>query len=261
MISDELGRTIDLTRPPQRIVSLVPSLSEWLFHVGVGDRLVGVTDFCIEPAAELAQLPRIRGTKNPDRERIIALEPDLVLAEKEENRERDVMALCAAGIQVYVTDIRRVADAPAQLTRLAAVLDAPAAAEPLGELRSAVEAAERRLQRKRTALAFIWRDPWMAIGNDTYAGDLMRLCGLQNLAAHLPGRYPRAELAGFMDLNPDLILLPSEPYAFSEHDMVAFADFPTTTAVHNNAIHLCDGTLLTWPGMRTIKALRVFSQL
>src|SRR5262245_51499105 len=113
-ITDPLGRELTLNDTPQRIVSLVPSLTEYLFAIGAGDRVVGVTEYCVEPAAAVASLPKVRGTKNPDREAILALQPDLVLAAKEENMIRDVRELEAAGISVYVTNIETVAGALAQ---------------------------------------------------------------------------------------------------------------------------------------------------
>lgn len=262
MLTDALGRRLTLNGPPRRIVSLVPSLTEWLFSVGLGERVVGVTDYCIEPAAALVGLPRLRGTKNPDRARIIALQPDLVIADQEENRERDVQALAAAGIQVYVTAIRSVTDVPDQLGRLAIVLGvAEQAAPALEELRTAIGVAERALPAApRPTIAFIWRDPWMAVGANTYAGDLLRLCGAANCALRLPGRYPRATLDAFMALCPEVILLPSEPYAFGERDLEAFAAYADVPAVRHGRIVLCDGTLLTWPGLRAIRALQVLSQ-
>ncbi|MCS6939569.1 MAG: helical backbone metal receptor [Roseiflexus sp.] len=262
-VVDALGRHLELKNPPQRIVSLVPSLTEWLFDIGLGARVVAVTDYCIEPAAALAGIPRIRGTKNPDRAKILALQPDLVIADQEENRERDVLALTAAGIPVYVTAIRSVADVPAQYERLAAALGASDAAAPgLTALRAAlVEAQQRTLPRRIPMLAFIWRDPWMAVGAETYAGDLLELCGADNLGRRLPGRYPRAPLETFMRLQPEIILLPDEPYAFSERDLEAFAPYRDVPAVRGGRILLCDGMLLTWPGLRAIRALRVFAEM
>lgn len=263
MVVDALGRRLELQSPPRRIISLVPSLTEWLFSVGLGDRVVGVTDYCLEPAAALAGLPRLRGTKNPDRERILALHPDLVIADQEENRERDVLALGASGIAVYVTAIRSVADVPEQLGALALVLGAAAQAAPqFVALRAAIAATARAAAGvARPTLAFIWRDPWMAVGAETYAGDLLRLCGAANGALQLSGRYPRAPLATFMALRPELILLPSEPYPFSERDRTAFVPYADVPAVRDDRIVCCDGMLLTWPGPRTVTALRVFSEL
>lgn len=259
MFTDALGRPVAIPARPQRIVSLVPSLTAWLFSVGAGERVVGVTDYCIEPAAGVAGLPRLRGTKNPDRAAILALRPDLILADQEENRERDVLALSAAGIAVYVTAIRSVTDVPAQLGPLAAVLGVRHEADPdLEAIRTALCELERDPGPRRRTLCFIWRDPWMAVGDQTYAGDLLRQCGADNLALQLPGRYPRAALDAFLALQPELILLPSEPYAFAEADRAAFAPFATVPAVREQRIYLCDGMALTWPGPRTLEALRHF---
>lgn len=262
IVLDALGRQLELAGPPQRIISLVPSLTEWLFTVGAGERVVGVSDYCIEPAAALAGLPRLRGTKNPDREAIRQLRPDLVVADQEENREHDVVALTQAGITVYVTAMRSVADVPTQLAALAEVLGLAASAEPgLEAIRAAIAAAERCTKPSQPTLCFIWRNPWMAVGTQTYAGDLLRLSGADNLALQLAGRYPRAPLSTFLALQPALILLPSEPYPFSEHDVAAFAPFETVPAVREQRIVLCDGMALTWAGPRTVEALCSFAAL
>jgi ABC-type Fe3+-hydroxamate transport system substrate-binding protein len=259
--TDALGRTVPLNAPPRRIVSLVPSLTEYLFAIGAGDRLVGVTDYCIEPAAAVATLPKVRGTKNPDRELIHALQPDLLLASKEENRQRDVMAFAAANIPVYVTDIQSVAGAVAQLAALAAILEVEAAAAPLLDaMRAALAQAGEHPPTRRT-LTFIWREPWMAVGGATYADDLLRLCGAENVALPLGGRYPRATLKEFMRLNPEVILLPDEPYRFTEADREVFTPFGAVPAVRDQRIHLCDGMLLTWYGPRTVTALRLLREL
>lgn len=261
MVADALGRSLFLSGPPQRIVSLVPSLTEWLFTVGMGERVVGVTDYCLEPAAALTGLPRLRGTKNPDRAAIIALQPDLVIADQEENRERDVLALAEAGISVYVTAIRSVADVPTQLGQLTAVLGVSAQATPgLEEIRATARELEHRAGQRPSTLCFIWRDPWMAIGAQTYAGDLLRLAGANNRALQLPGRYPRATLEEFLALQPELILLPSEPYPFTEQDREAFAPYGNVPAVLSDRLVLCDGMALTWPGPRTAGALRAFAE-
>ncbi len=260
MYVDMPGRSVSLTTPPQRIVSLVPSLTEYLFAAGVGARVVGITDYCSEPADQVAHLPRVRGTKNPDREQIVALQPDLVLASKEENRQRDVNLLAAAGVPVYVTDICDVAGALTQLTELARILQVEESAAPLLDDLHAALTTQRQPERAWRVLALVWRDPWMAIGSDTYADDLLRLSGAHNVALALPGRYPRAPLPEFLQLAPDVILLPDEPYPFSETDKAAFAPFATVPAVRANRLVFCDGKLLTWYGPRTREALHVFRQ-
>jgi ABC-type Fe3+-hydroxamate transport system substrate-binding protein len=256
-VLDALGRSLTIPHPPQRIVSLVPSLTEWLWAIGVGERVVGVTDYCLHPASELANVPRLRGTKNPDRDRILALQPDLVICNREENRERDVLALADAGLAVYVTEITSVENAIRTLATLADLLDAAdAAATHLHAMHAAVADLQRHEPSHRPrVLVPIWRDPWMAIGGDTYADGLLRLCDAINVAAQLHGRYPRFTLDTLSTLRPDMILLPSEPYRFAESDL------PPLRAVFDGPIHLVDGELLTWYGPRIPLALRTFSDL
>lgn len=254
-IVDALDRSLELPQPPRRIVSLVPSLTEWLFALGLGDRVVGVTDFCTQPAA-VADKPRLRGTKNPDRARIIALEPDLVIANKEENRERDVMALAGSGLAVYVTDPCTVAAAIETLATLAEILDAAQDARPyIDEMRAVYAETTADHHAGPPVIVPIWRDPWMAIGAGTYAADLIHVCGGRNVAPSLAGRYPRFELDQIATLQPQMILLPSEPYAFST------ADLPALEPVFSGAVHFVDGELLTWYGPRIPQALRVFRAL
>lgn len=258
-VVDELGRELFLPERIDRVVSLVPSLTEWLFALDLGERVVGVTDFCTRPdngpAGELLRAkPRLRGTKNPNRERILELRPDLVIANREENRERDVLALVAAGCAVYVTDPRTVGGAINTLERLAALLGvAERAVARIAAMRVAcalpLPATHRRV------LVPIWRDPWMAVGGDTYADDLLATCGALNVARGLPGRYPRFELARVPTLRPDIVLLPSEPYAFTP------ADLPALTPYFDGPVHFVDGELLTWYGPRITTALETYSAL
>jgi ABC-type Fe3+-hydroxamate transport system substrate-binding protein len=255
-IVDALNRSLEVPLTPRRIVSLVPSLTEWLFALGLAERVVGVTDFCTQPAAGVAVKPKLRGTKNPDRAGIMALEPDLVIANQEENRERDVAALTAAGLAVYVTDPRTVAGAIETLATLAHVLNAEAAAAPyLAEMRTVYAETTAASHAMRRVLIPIWRDPWMAIGADTYADDLVRVCGGQNVAALLPGRYPRFDLEQVAALDPALIWLPSEPYAFSA------VDLPALEPYFSGPVEFVDGELLTWYGPRIPQALRAFRSL
>lgn len=255
-LTDALGRELLLEATPRRIVSLVPSLTEWLFAIGAGDQVIGVTDFCLHPADGVAAKARVRGTKNPDRAAIIDLRPDLVIASREENRERDVLALAAAGIQVYVTDIRAVAGAIATLAELARLLEHDSQAMPLlDDMHAALAEALVAPRESVRVLVPIWRDPWMAIGNDSYAHDLLTVCGATNVAATLPGRYPRFQIADIPALRPEVILLPSEPYRFTADDL------PALRAAWNGPIRFVDGELLTWYGPRIPLALRTFRAL
>jgi ABC-type Fe3+-hydroxamate transport system substrate-binding protein len=255
VIRDELGRQLSLPRPPRRIVSLVPSLTEYLFFLGAGDRVVGVTDYCTAPAEGVASRPKVRGTKNPDVAAIVALQPDLVLLSKEENRQRDVLALEAAGVPAYVTDIETVAAARASLARLAELIGCPAAAAPLlAEIDAELAVCAESSGPPQRVAAAIWRDPWMLVGAGTYAHDLLRVCGGLNVAAALDGRYPRVSLDELAALGAGLLLLPDEPYRFGP------ADLPDVAGLAGRAL-LCDGALLTWYGPRLPQALRHWRRL
>ena len=255
-----------------RIVSLVPSLSETLAVLGLGDRLVGVTEYCVHPKEAFEGLPRLGGTKDADIEAIAALAPDLVIANQEENTARVVRALAARGIDVWVTYPRTVREGLTLLEDLAGLGASNAAVERfVRPVRMAVEEAEARQASAEApgpkVFCPIWRDPWMTISKDTYIHDLLELCGGQNLFADLwvggsesGRRYPILDLEKLIAAKPEVILLPDEPYAFGSADVETLArlDFP---AAHSGRIHLIDGTLVSWYGPRIAEAIRVLAGL
>jgi ABC-type hemin transport system substrate-binding protein len=247
----------------RRIVSLVPSLTEALFELGLGERVVGVTDWCIHPAGPLAALPRVGGTKNPALERVRELRPDLVIANREENRERDVERLRAAGIPVWVTYPRTVAEGVALVRELAALGAPRERADPLvHELEAALAGAPAAAGAPGTRVfCAIWRKPWMAVGADTYADDLLRLCGGVNVFGHRrERRYPIVEQAEIETAQPDVILLPDEPYAFGPRDVEELAALATPASA-SGRIHVLDGTLVSWYGPRIARAIAEISAL
>jgi ABC-type Fe3+-hydroxamate transport system substrate-binding protein len=247
----------------QRIVSLVPSLTEALFALGLGDRVVGVTDWCVHPEASVARLPKVGGTKNPSLARVFELRPDLVIANREENRRRDVERLEAEGVRVLVTYPRSVRDAVAVLAELARLGD-PDGAEPalVASTRASVERAEASLPAAPVSVFCpIWKAPWMAVGADTYADDLLRVCGGRNVfGERRDRRYPIVEPEDVVAGAPEVILLPDEPYRFGPRDVAELAalDVP---AARSRRIHLVDGTLVSWYGPRTARAIHTLSAL
>ena len=247
-----------MSAQPTRIVSLVPSLTESLFALGLGERLVGVTDFCVHPARGVASLPKVGGTKNPDIRAIVALAPDLVIANREENTKRAVDSLEAAGLSVWVSYPRTVRDG-ALLLRELCDLGAPASArrdvlEPVERAVAEAECAAKRGGRVRVFCP-IWRDPWMTIGRDSYIHDLLRLCGGQNVFAHAGDRrYPRVDLDAVRAARPEVVLLPDEPYRFGPADAAEIGRL-AIPAAHGRRIHLIDGTLVSWYGPRIRVAL------
>jgi ABC-type Fe3+-hydroxamate transport system substrate-binding protein len=239
-------------REARRIVSLVPSLSEALFALGLGARVVGVTEWCVHPREEVARLPKVGGTKTPDLAAICALQPDLVIANREENRRRDVERLEAAGIPVWVTYPRSVREGAELLRELAGLGASPertqAVVEPVLE---AVTRAEARPPGPGPRVFCpIWRNPWMTVGADTYAHDLIRLCGGENVFAERGDRrYPRVSEEEILAAAPEVVLLPDEPYRFDDHDAAELRHWEIPAA-RDRRIHLIDGTLVSWYGPR-----------
>ena len=254
------GRPAD---PPRRIVSLVPSLTEALFALGLGERVVGVTEWCVHPAGAVAGLPKVGGTKTPDLATIAALAPDLVIANHEENRRRDVEQLEALGIHVWVTYPRTVAEGAALLAELAELgaSDEARQAVVAPVLAALAEAQGTRPEQDSAVFCPIWRDPWMAVGGDTYAHDLLTLCGGRNVfAARGERRYPRVTLEEVVAAAPEVVILPDEPYAFGAADVAELRRLPIPAA-QSGRVHLIDGTWVSWYGPRiepAIHALRSF---
>ncbi len=250
-------------RSAKRIVSLVPSVTESLFCLGLGERVVGITDWCVHPSDRVSGLPRVGGTKNPSVRQILELEPDLVIANREENRKRTVVALRAAGIDVWVTFPQTVQAGVALLRELA---DLGATAEAVESVVRPVEEAVRVAEERRPARGLpvfcpIWKNPWMAVGGDTYASSLLELCGGANVFADCADRrYPIVELEQIVAAEPEVILLPSEPYDFAQREALELAAL-TVPAAHNDRIHLIDGTLVSWYGPRIEPAIATLRTL
>lgn len=218
---------------------------------------MGVTEWCIHPAGGVAPLPKLGGTKNPDIAGIVALAPDLVIANHEENTKRTVSELREAGLDVWVTYPRTAEEGVAVLRELAAL----GAGE--GAIREVVDPVEAALARTRGArrgdgLALfcpIWRDPWMSVGADTFAHSLLELCGARNVFADRgERRYPIVTLDEVVAAQPQVVLLPDEPYEFGPRDVEELRglDIP---AARDGRIHVVDGTWVTWYGPRMKTAL------
>lgn len=270
VVRDALGREVRLDRAPARVVSLVPSETESVVELAGLERLVGRTEFCEEPAGRVESVPTVGGTKKYDVEAVIALRPDLVLANQEENGRRDVERLIAAGVPVHVSFPCSVAASLEYLRTLVTLLG-------LGERgRERVEAMARTIgsppaEALLPVFVPIWRDPWMTFDGRTYASDLLARAGAANvfadrarrfpLAADLGGaeaaepgerdtRYPRIAPAEIARRGPRLVLLPDEPYAFGpEHGAELRAAGVDAEAA------LVRGKDLFWYGVRTPGAL------
>jgi ABC-type Fe3+-hydroxamate transport system substrate-binding protein len=244
---DDLGHPVHAERPARRVVSLVPSLTESVAVTRPG-ALAGATTWCTHPPD--LDVPRVRGTKNPDLAAITALKPDIVLANKEENRRVDVERLRAAGVPVWVTVIETLDEALASLRRLFTIAlgwPAPPWLDAAGEAWR-----ERAVPDRRTrAVIPVWRDPWMVVGSSTFTGDILARLGLDNVYAEHPGRYPRVDVDDILARQPDVVVLPDEPYPFSAADGPEM--FPGCP------VALVDGRSLTWYGPSLVTARDLLS--
>jgi ABC-type Fe3+-hydroxamate transport system substrate-binding protein len=282
-IRDDMGRDVCLFRAPQRVVSLVPSETDNVVALGAGERLVGRTSYCTEPAGRVEGIPVVGGTKDADVEAILEAGPELVLANQEENSRATLEALAARGVPVFVSFPRRVADGIAHLARLARLLGLRGEEGATRLIRRGYEAvadAERQAQQGPRVRVFlpIWMDPLMTANEGTHLHDALLLAGAENvfadrerrypLAADLARRspipadrlgdrdtrYPRISLEEVEARAPELVLLPDEPHAFTDADAEVFRGL-RIPAADRGAIRFCSGKDLMWPGARAIEGI------
>lgn len=281
-----------ISKPPQRVVSLVPSLTESFFDLGLGSYVVGITDYCTYPHDALKGLPRLGGPKNPRINEITALQPDLVLVNQEESTPQAIRALDAAGVKVWMSFPKTIREALDLLWTIVGVYQSTSAAIKLETLELTVEWAKTAAADKPAVRYFcpIWSDVtgegmswWMTFNRDTYCHDVLTLMGGENvfaarqrrypLAADLgeiepeqagdrDTRYPRVSRTEIVEKNPQVILLPSEPYPYdAAHQEAILSLLPETDAVHSGKVFLVDGSLITWHGTRLARALQELPQL
>lgn len=266
---------IEIQQPVRRVVSLVPSVTESLFGIGVGQRVVGRTSFCVSPAPEVDAIEVVGGTKNPKLDKIIALKPDLVLANKEENRREDILHLREQGLAVHVGQPTTVEEGLAYVSTLGRVFQVEEQADRIVRegVREVVAARERAREReelnahrksprdhsKPRVVAFIWRDPWMVAGGDTYIRDMIETLGGEHVPATTEDRYPETDAAQVLLLRPDILLFPDEPFPFKPPHLEFWREqLPSLPA---DRFRICDGQDLCWFGTRIPAALRRLAPL
>lgn len=238
-----------------RIVSLVPSITELLFDLGVGDRVVGRTPFCIHPRDAVANVPRVGGTKTPRLDRIRALEPTHVVVNVDENRREDADALAAFVPDVVVTHPLGPCDNPALYRLIGGIFAGGDATERLcrafDRALAALKAATCGLPERRV-LYLIWRDPWMTVSRDTYVSRTLALVDFRTVGDDARGRYPEIELTSELLAGVDLVLLSSEPFPFKERHV---AEIRAHAGAKCPTIRLFDGEMASWYGSRAIRAM------
>ncbi|MBF8964032.1 ABC transporter substrate-binding protein [Pontibacter sp. FD36] len=242
-----MDHTVTLPHLPQRIISLVPSQTELLFDLGLEDRIVGLTKFCIHPKDKVKQKTIIGGTKNFKLEVIDELQPDLIIGNKEENYEEGIAAL-QEKYPVWMSDIYTLEDALEMIIQIGKLTGTEVKAQ---ELVKGIALGFEKLIPAQPAIStayFIWRKPYMAVGSDNFIDHMLQRCGFSNIFADQP-RYPEISPEQLQTANPQLILLSSEPYPFQEKHFAEFRELCPQAK-----IKVVDGEMFSWYGSRLLKA-------
>lgn len=255
IVCDQLGRKVVAPLEPQRIVSLVPSITEYLMDLKLDSRLIGVTRFCTRPADVLHGRATIGGTKKFDFEKIAGLKPDLVIANKEENYQSGIGEL-ATNYPVWVSDINNLQEALTAMQSIADLVNASekgqAICEKIGKLFDGFSSSTPRLK----VCYFIWRNPWMVCGSHNFIDDMLRRAGFENIFADHTDRYPAVTIQEITARQPDLLFLSSEPFPFGEKHLDEMSQLlPRSTA------HIVDAEPFSWYGSRLMYSVAYFARL
>ncbi len=256
IIHDQLRRELHLEKFPSRIISVVPSITELLFDLGLREEVVGITKFCIHPEEWFRTKQRVGGTKQLKIDLIKSLQPDLIISNKEENTQSDIEALGAFTL-VYISDIKTIYDAYKMITDVGALVGKKSAAEKLiAEIKTTFNNPKQQTRNpKPKALYFIWRDPYMIAGGDTFISEMMNKAGFENAVAHL-NRYPELSLEQILNLDSEILILSSEPFPFKQKHIDEMQKiFP------DKKIILANGEMFSWYGSRMKLAPDYFRQL
>ncbi len=252
-VTDMMGRLVRVPAIPRRIVSVVPSQTELLYDLGLNDPVVGITKFCVHPEAWYRGKPRVGGTKTLSKEKIADLQPDLILANKEEN-DRENIFEAAGDTPVWFSDIFNLSDSFRMIREVGQICNVAEKANHLvGEIAAEAQKFNPIFNEQR-CLYLIWKNPYMAAGSNTFIHDMLLRCGLRNLAPD--PRYGELTHNEISELNPDIILLSSEPFPFKEvHRKELKGICP------NAEVMLVDGEMFSWYGSRLKLAFRYFESL
>lgn len=252
--TDQMGRDIYLEKTPRRIISLVPSQTELLFSLGLETEVVGITKFCVHPAEWLATKARVGGTKQINIQTIKQLQPDLIIANKEENVKEQIEAL-ASDYPVWISYVNNLNDAFQMIAAIGAVCGKSIEAKTL------IATIENQFGNlnipdiKQKVCYLIWQNPYMTVGGDTFISHMLQQAGFENIFAH-QSRYPIITLEELSTMNYDLLLLSSEPYPFSQKHIDELQPL-----LPGKKILLVDGELFSWYGSRLQYAPEYFRQL
>ncbi|NJW53725.1 ABC transporter substrate-binding protein [Salinimicrobium oceani] len=255
---DQLNRKIELKEIPQRIVSLVPSQTELLVDLGLREQVVGVTKFCVHPEDLRKEKRVVGGTKQVHLEKISALDPDIILCNKEENTEEMVAELERIA-PVHVSDIKTIDDSLQLILQYGEIFGVAGKASEIAEkIRFEKELFQKEMDgvRERKVAYFIWKNPWMVAGKETFIDHLLKLNGFKNVFLEEDSRYPEVELSQLKHKEVDLVLLSTEPFPFKVKDI----DLVKTEG-RMDSVHVVDGEFFSWYGSRLLLAFHYFKNL
>jgi len=253
-LKDQMNRAVSLDSVPRRIISLVPSQTELLYDLGLEEEVIGITKFCIHPKVWFDSKTRIGGTKNVNIAKVAALKPDLIIGNKEENSESDILELEKIA-PVWMSDILDFSSALEMISQAGALVNKAKQASDL------VEALETKIlefqsgnsfSEKKSCFYFIWKDPYLTAGKQTYIDSALSLCGFENLQSQ--NRYPKWNFE--LNKTPDFIFLSSEPFPFKLEHVSWFQNkYP------KSIVKIVDGEMFSWYGSRMMLAFEYFERL
>ena len=252
---DQMGREMMISYPPKRIISLVPSQTELLHHFDLENEVAGITKFCVHPDAWFRTKKRIGGTKKVNHAQIKSLNPDLIIANKEENTLEDIQKL-EKDYPVWISDIKSFEDALQMINALGIILNRQSKSQELtASLRLSFSQITLPAIRKKV-LYLIWKKPFMAAGRDTFINEMLSISGFENAINDTSSRYPSLSEDEIHALNPDLLFLSSEPFPFAQFHVEQFQHLFTSSKTI-----IVDGELFSWYGSRLLKAPAYFEKL
>lgn len=254
LYTDQLSRSIEISSPPKRIVSVVPSQTELLYDLGLREEVIGITKFCIHPKEWFRIKTRVGGTKNLNIQKIKELKPDLIFANKEENRKGDIEEL-EKEFLVWVSDVHDLSSAYAMINDVGKIVGKENESTNLIKNIKLQFNKQAGNQRKIRTAYLIWKDPYLTVGNDTFIHQMLLYAGFENIFSDKT-RYPQIDIQDIFENNCELLLLSSEPYPFKQKHIAELQSL-----LPNTKILLVDGELFSWYGSRMLKAPSYFQEL
>lgn len=247
-LTDQMARKVQVPEVPQRIISLVPSQTELLYDLGLGERVVGITKFCVHPETWFKTKHRVGGTKKVDMDKVRALKPDLIIGNKEENERKDIQAL-EKEFPVWMSDVRSLHHAAHMIVHIGEMTGTGKKADLILRGIADAFAGLKPLDPPLTVAYLIWREPYMVAGHGTFVNDMLRRCGFTNVFGDRAERYPEIGPQELAAADPDIILLSSEPYPFQEKHIAEMNLICPGTPVKR-----VDGEMFSWYGSRLQQA-------